>query len=117
MLYSILKNSHMTLALLSITGFLLRAYFSFYKPTVLNIKIIKIAPHIIDTLLLVAAISLLVLLDYGFASWIIAKIILLVCYIGFGVIVIKRRGNLPIRIAALIMAIICFVYIAGIAFT
>ena len=117
MIYSILKHSHMTLALLSILGFLLRAYFSFNKPEVLKLKLVKIAPHVIDTLLLIMAFSLIFIMDYGFASWILAKIVALFVYIGLGIVVIKQIGSIPVRITSVVLALLCFVYIASVAIT
>ena len=117
MIYPILKHSHMMFALLSISFFLIRAYFSFSKPELLKIKAIKIAPHIIDTLLLIMAISLIFVLGVGLHTWIIAKIVALVFYIGFATIVIKQFGSITIRILACVMALLSFSYIVSVAIT
>ncbi|BCE02575.1 SirB2 family protein [Marinicellulosiphila megalodicopiae] len=117
MIYTILKHSHMTLALLSIIGFVVRAYFSFYKPELLKIKVIKITPHIIDTFLLITAISLVLLMDYGLANWILAKIGALVIYIGLGIIVIKQIGPIYLRTILTFTAVLMFIYIASVAIT
>jgi len=117
MLYTILKHSHMTFALLSILGFLLRAYFSFYRPELLKVKVVKIAPHIIDTFLLVMAVSLLFVTGYGLAGWVIAKIIALFFYIGFATLVIKQIGNMATRIIAVLFALMSFSYIVAVAIT
>jgi uncharacterized membrane protein SirB2 len=89
----------------------------FTGSSLLEAKLTKILPHIIDSVLLITAILLtLILHQYPFEnSWLTAKLIGLFTYIFFGSIALKR-GNTPHqRIGAFILAIVCIGYIFGVA--
>jgi len=86
-------------------------------PVILKQKALKIAPHVIDTLLLLSGITLVfqggwLSTEYG---WIIAKIVALLGYIGLGVVVMRNRGT--VRWLAFVGAMACFVYIGIVAVT
>jgi uncharacterized membrane protein SirB2 len=110
--YTALKASHAGLAYLSIMLFVVRFFLFSSVPKFRSNKILKILPHVIDTVLLVFAVMLcLQIAQYPLTqSWLTAKVIGLVAYIGFGVIAIKR-GSWPAFIAALLS----FAYILGAA--
>lgn len=116
-MFTIFKHIHMLVAVLSITGFLIRGVLSFIKPEILNKKIVKILPHINDTILLIAGVSLAIMMSqYPFvAGWVTAKVIALLIYIGLGVVVIKQIGSVQLRIGAFIAALLTFCYIAMVA--
>lgn len=110
--YSALRGAHMGFAYLSILLFVIRFFLFSAKPVLRSNKLLKILPHIIDTFLLIFA---LLLLHNVWGSpvvdwWIVAKVVGLLGYIGFGIGAIKR-GSWP----AFIGALICFVYIFGAA--
>ncbi|WP_046560250.1 SirB2 family protein [Kangiella geojedonensis] len=89
-----LKHIHMTLAIITILGFLLRSVWLFKQSPALQKKWVKITPHIIDTLLLGTGIALWATW-YGavFQPWIIAKIVMIVLYIGFGIVTFKTQSK------------------------
>ena len=89
------------------------------ESNLLQKKWVKIAPHIIDTLLLGSAITLAVILQFSPLehSWLLAKIIGLLIYIVLGTVALKRGKTKPIRIAALILALLTFAYIVKVALT
>jgi uncharacterized membrane protein SirB2 len=112
-----IKTLHLTFILLSVFSFVGRVILSETHPAILKQKLFKIAPHIIDTALLLSGITLIfqggwLSSDYG---WIIAKIIALLGYIGLGVVVMHNRGT--VRWLAFIGAMACFVYIGIVAVT
>lgn len=116
MSYLALKHLHTTAAALSLLFFIIRAYWSVIESAALQKKLVRIAPHIIDTVLLVCGVAMAVQIGF-FQDWIIAKLIALVLYIVVGTIAIKR-GNTPgSRAAAAIIAILIFAYIVGVAIT
>ncbi|MCH2040922.1 MAG: SirB2 family protein [Saccharospirillaceae bacterium] len=110
--YSALKHSHVGFAYLSIMLFVIRFVLFSAKPDFRNNKVLKIIPHVIDTFLLVFAFLLLhnIWGSPVVGWWVVAKIVGLVAYIGFGVVAIKR-GSLP----AFAGSLICFAYIFGAA--
>lgn len=112
-----IKIFHLTFILLSIFSFVGRVILSETHPAILKKKLFKIAPHIIDTALLLSGITLVfqggwLSTEYG---WIIAKIVALFGYIGLGVVVMHNRG--AIRWLAFIGAMASFIYIGIVAVT
>lgn len=86
-----------------------------FKPELLNRKWLKIAPHIIDTLLLISGITLVIQGNWLTANyaWIIAKITALFGYIGFGIIFMRSQNK--VRWLAFAGVLICFAYITAVA--
>lgn len=115
--YSLIKHIHLTAALLSFLGFLLRGYWMLVESHRLELKIVKILPHIIDTLLLGAAIYLVVILQvYPFVvGWVTAKLLLLIVYIVAGTIALKRGKTRRTRIVALVISVATIIAIFGLA--
>lgn len=112
-----IKIIHLTFILLSISSFIGRVILSETHPSILKQKALKIAPHVIDTFLLLSGITLVfqggwLSSDFG---WIIAKIVALIGYISLGVIVMRKRG--AIRWLTFLGAIACFIYIGIVAVT
>ncbi|MBV6305884.1 SirB2 family protein [Candidimonas humi] len=114
MTYLAIRHLHVTAAALSIIFFVLRAYWSVTGSARLRLPVVKILPHIIDTVLLVCGIALTVMLG-SLQSWIVAKLIALVLYIGIGTIAIKRGKTAGTRGLAALVAIAIFFYIVGVA--
>ena len=105
----------MTLAIVSILGFTLRSVWAFQDSLWLHKKAVKILPHIIDTLLLLTAIALVITLGvYPFTAegtWLTAKVIALVFYIGFGMMTIKKAKNQTQRAVFFVLSIATFGFI------
>jgi len=115
----LLKTIHVACALLSISGFMLRGILMLRDSAMLQMRLIKIAPHIIDTLLLGSAIWLAV--QYGLSPgdnpWLLAKIVALLVYIGLGTVALKRGKTKQIRFVAWLAALLVFAYIVAVAVT
>jgi len=114
-----LKTIHVGCALLSILGFTIRGILMMRESAMLQKRLFKIAPHIIDTLLLGSAIWLAV--QYGLSPgdnpWLMAKIIALLLYIGLGTVALKRGKTKQVRIIAWLAALLVFAYIVSVAVT
>lgn len=114
--YLLIKHLHVTAAVLSILFFVVRAYWSVTENGVLQKKFVKITPHVIDTVLLVCAILLSMMLGPAAAQpWVLTKIVLLIVYIGVGTIAIKRGRTPRSRAIAAVIAVAVFFYIVGVA--
>ena len=89
------------------------------SPERLQIKWVKIAPHIIDTILLVSGISLIIITkQYPLQEpWLLAKLVALVAYIGLGTMALKRAPTKQLKLLFLSLAIATFIYIASAALT
>jgi uncharacterized membrane protein SirB2 len=106
-----IKSIHLIFIFSSLISFSGRMALSVFKPTLLQNKFIKIAPHVIDTLLLLSGMTLVIQGNWldGEFSWIISKLILLLGYIGFGVMAMRFTGTK--RWIAFIAAFGCFIAI------
>ncbi|HLT14115.1 SirB2 family protein [Marinobacter sp. SS5-14b] len=106
--YMILKHLHMTTAYLTITLFALRLLLDAVGRPGWRQTPLRWIPHANDTVLLVAAISLLFVAGYasGMPGWLIAKIVLLVGYIVAGVFALKPAFGKPVRVIAAIVALV-----------
>ncbi|MCP1727058.1 putative membrane protein SirB2 [Natronospira proteinivora] len=88
-----LKHLHMSLALLSILGFLARGGWLLVTGEKPQHKLARILPHVVDTFLLLSGIALLAATSWVFLTqpWMLSKFALLVCYIGFGVVAFRSQ--------------------------
>jgi uncharacterized membrane protein SirB2 len=114
-----LKYLHVSCALLSITGYTVRGIWMMRESPWLQKKWVRVAPHIVDTLLLVAGILLaLQIQQYPFVQgWLTAKLLALIAYIVVGAVGLKYGKTKKIRIAAWVAAIAIFGYIVLVAMT
>lgn len=117
-MYFAFKHVHMLCAALSIIGFIVRGALALQGSALLQKKFVKIAPHVIDTVLLLSAIGLAATIhQYPFTSaWLTAKLIGLVVYIFLGLVTLRFARSQPVRAIAYFAAIATFFYIGAVAF-
>ncbi|GAA4400804.1 SirB2 family protein [Quisquiliibacterium transsilvanicum] len=114
--YEFLKQLHVTTATLSIAGFVLRYLLMLGRSRALGSRAARILPHIIDTLLLLSAIGMAVMIG-ALPAWLVVKIVALLAYIVVGSIAIKRGHTLASRAVAGLVAIGIFGFIVSVALT
>ena len=116
-MYESLKLIHIGTAILTILGFTLRGYWTFTDSPKLQQKVVKIAPHFIDTVFLISGIALIVTLNLPVLSqqWLLTKFVALVLYIVLGTIALGRGKTMRARTTAFILALATFAYIVGVA--
>jgi uncharacterized membrane protein SirB2 len=112
--YAPIKTLHMTAVGLSILFFVVRAYWSVTGSALLQKRVVRIVPHVVDSVLLICGVILAAMIGPN-QPWILTKIVLLVCYIGVGTFAIKRGRTPRTRLAAAIAAVAIFAYIVGVA--
>ncbi len=85
----------------------------------LNARLVRIAPHVVDAVLLLSAIGLaLRIQQYPLVDgWLTAKVLALIAYVVVGAIGLRYGRTKRIRTIAWIGAIVIFAYIVGVAFT
>lgn len=118
-MYSLLKILHISAAIATISGFVLRSFWMMKSSELLHRKLTKSLPHVVDTVFLLSGIAMLYQLSVNpFTQlWLLAKFAGLVVYIVLGTIAIKRGPTLQIRMLAAVSAVAVFAYIAGVART
>lgn len=118
MSYMALKHLHLMCVALTFLSFSIRGIGMLMQARWLEQRWVRIAPHIIDTLLLLSAIGLVITLQqYPFVQgWLTAKVLGLIAYIGLGTFAL--RGKTPtIRLTCFGLALLTFAYIVGVALT
>ena len=118
-LYPLLKHLHVTFVALSFFLFLVRGVWMIRESPMLARRWVRIAPHVVDTVLLASAVALAFLLRLNplDAPWLAAKIAGLVIYIGLGTVALRRGRTRGVRIAAWVAALAVFAYIVSAAVT
>lgn len=136
-MYETIKLIHVTSAVISVTGFLVRGLWMLADSPIgtrrgprdrdvpfadsprLRARWVRIAPHVVDTILLASAIYLAVTIRQypGVNSWLTAKVVALVAYVLLGTVALKRGKTRRIRLIAWLAALATFAYIVGVALT
>lgn len=113
-----LRSVHMTCAALSLLGFVVRWIWMLRDSPLLQKRVVRIVPHMVDTLLLLSALCLVGIIGFGpNAPWLMAKIVGLIVYIGLGTFALKRGRTKGLRAVFGVLAIIVFLFIASVART
>ena len=117
--YLSVKHFHRGCAAVSASLLLRRGVWMLRASTLLQQRWVRVAPHVVDTLLLVSAITLAVWSgQYPFAQgWLTAKLLALIGYIALGTIALKRGRTRAVRGAAFVGALALFAYIVAVAVT
>ncbi len=117
--YATLKLIHVTCVVASYTLFFVRGVSMLRDSPLLRAPWIRVAPHVIDTVLLGSAIALAVMLrQYPLAvGWLTAKLLALLCYIGLGMIALRFGRTRAGRLLAWLAAQCVFFYIVAVALT
>ena len=119
MVYLLLKQVHVACAFLSIAGFGARGVLMLRESPLLQSRFVRVAPHVVDTLLLASALAMAWLSgQYPFAqSWLTAKLLALVAYIILGTVALKRGRGKAVRAIAFALALGAALYIVCVALT
>ncbi len=117
--YLIIKNIHITCAVLSITGFVIRGIWLIRSSAWLQHRWVKRLPHVVDTLLLISALILVYQsAQYPFVQhWLTTKVLLLLLYILLGMVALRWGRTRRIRISAWVLAVMVYLNIVVVAIT
>lgn len=117
--YQQLLYLHVTCVIASGTGFLLRGIWMMGGSPLLSHPLVRVLPHVVDTVLLASAMGMAVLShQYPFMQgWLTAKLLALLAYVVLGSIALKRGRTLRGRMLALAGALLAFAYIVLVALT
>ena len=119
MSYELLKMMHVGSIIVSYLLFFLRGVWLMQDSTKLQQRWVKILPHVVDTILLTSAVALAMIIQQSpiSDSWLTAKVIGLLLYIGLGMIAMRFGKTQRVRIIAWITAQCVFIYIVLVALT
>ncbi|WP_057832004.1 SirB2 family protein [Colwellia sp. TT2012] len=114
-----MKHLHIALAVLSVSLFTYRFILTLMASKKLDSKWLKISPHVIDTFLLIAGITLAVKLHFNPMEqlWLAEKILALFAYIFTGYYTLKIARNKPMQILGYLGAIGWVMLIVRLAMT
>jgi uncharacterized membrane protein SirB2 len=119
MTYAALKHLHVVCVVLSGLGFSLRGWWMLNDSPWLQARPARVAPHVIDSVLLGSALVMAwQSSQYPFAQgWLTAKFFGLLAYILCGTMALKRARTKGRRVVFLVLALLAFAYIVGVALT
>jgi len=129
-----LKTLHVACVVLSVGGYFARGVLRRRDSPWLQARFVRIAPHVVDTLLLVSGVALAVRLQqYPFVhGWLTAKVLALLAYIVLGAVGLKYGKSAAqgcadcgaegcktrrVRTVAWVAALLTFGYIVAVALT
>lgn len=109
------KAFHIALAYLTVASFVIRGVWAIAQSPLRDEKWVRIAPHVIDTLLLSLGVVLAVRLSLSpFSGWLAAKLVGLLVYIGLGVVTMRARSR-SVQLAGFVAALLTVLYIFAVA--
>jgi uncharacterized membrane protein SirB2 len=118
LMYMALKHTHLMLVGISLALLLLRFALSLKGSAWLERKFLKVVPHVVDTLLLLSAVGMMLMISqYPFVTpWLTEKLIGVLAYIALGVMALKGR-TLLLRCFGLAGALGWLVLVVKVAIT
>jgi len=117
--YVSIRTLHIACAMLSIAGFAARGGLMLADSPLLHARLTRIAPHVVDTVLLASAVALAWMSgQYPFAQpWLTAKLLALVAYVVLGSFALKRARTRRARAIYFTLALATVLYIVSVAVT
>ena len=119
MLFALVKQLHVAVVAISLTGFAARGVLMLARSPLLEARWIRVAPHVVDTVLLASGIWLAWFShQYPFVQpWLTAKLLGLFAYIGFGTIALRLGKTRTVRGVFFVLALATAAYIVAVAVT
>lgn len=117
--YLLVKTLHVACVVLSLSGFAARGALMLAGSPLLNARWVRVAPHVVDTVLLASAAWLSWFLQqYPFVhGWLTAKVVGLLAYIGLGMVALRRGRSKRVRTVFLVLALAAAGYVVSVALT
>lgn len=117
--YLWVKYLHVACVILSLSGFAARGALMLAGSRLLDARWVRVAPHVVDTVLLASAAWLAWFLQqYPFVhGWLTAKIVGLFAYIGLGMVALRRGRTRRVRATFLALALMAAAYVVWVALT
>jgi uncharacterized membrane protein SirB2 len=116
-LYFAVKHLHLTLVATSVLFFIVRFVLQLRQSSIMDKKFVKVAPHVIDTFLLLSGLGLcFIIQQFPFVDpWLTEKIIAVAAYILLGYMALRTDRNKLFKVFAFIGALGWIVFAAKMA--
>jgi uncharacterized membrane protein SirB2 len=117
MQYLVAHSLHVACVSVSITLFVLRGGLMMTGSARLRTPVLRVLPHVVDTLLLASALWLLAVLHLPLLQtpWVLAKVAGLVLYIVLGSIALRYGRSRDMRVVAFAAALVTVAWIVSVA--
>jgi uncharacterized membrane protein SirB2 len=115
--YATIKLLHQSSVALSGLGFAVRGIASLRGAQWTQSRLAKSLPHVVDSVLLLSAVTLAAMLHLNpaHAPWLMAKLLGLLLYIGLGMVALRARFGWKTRATAWVLALVVLAWIATVA--
>ena len=115
--YATIKLLHQSSVALSGLGFAVRGIASLRGAQWTQSRLAKSLPHVVDSVLLLSAVTLAAMLHLNpaHAPWLMAKLLGLLLYIGLGIVALRPRFGWKTRATAWVLALVVLAWIATVA--
>jgi len=112
-----MKYLHLTLAVVTICGFVLRFVWVLRSSPIARHPLTRILPHVVDALFLLSGILLIVQMRLAVLqnAWLLAKFAGLIAYVMLGMTALRFARSQRARALAFAGAMLAFAYIVGAA--
>lgn len=108
-------NLHVGCAIVSVGFFLVRAGWMIQRSALLQRLWVRVAPHVVDTVLFVTGVLLAQRVEWP--SWLIVKLAAVISYIIFGALALRRAPSRQLQLASLVVALVSVAYVISVALT
>ncbi len=116
---TVLYYLHVGCVMATSLGFIVRWMLSLKSSSLLQRPLLRLLPHVIDTVLLLSGLGMLWI--YGLnpitTPWLLAKLLALLGYILFGYVALKLRFSFVLRLVSGVLALGLLAYIVAVART
>ena len=115
--WALLKQLHVTFALLTACSFALRGIWMLTGSAQLNTPWSRWLPHVVDALLLATGLVMAIGLSISPLAnpWLAAKLLAIVVYVGIGSVALKRGRTYGARATAFALSLLVLAYIFMVA--
>ena len=114
-----IKVLHVSCALLTLVSFCLRGVWMLGDSPLLQLRMTRLLPHVVDTILFVSGLTLAIR-GYGAfyrEPWLMAKLAAVLIYIVCGMVALRYGRSRPVRATAFAAALLVFAWIVWVAHT
>ena len=118
-MYLVLKHSHYVLMTLSLLLFTFRSTLKYFNIRKMEVPLLRVLPHIIDSLLIFSGVLLAFHLGYSPLKqhWLLMKLVCLCLYIYFSYLTLKKTTLPSRRIIYFLLAVSSFILVINYAIT